>query len=308
MRKSLYWDDFNKRIDETVSCIKNNKEIPVRRVAIFITERCNFRCKYCKSPLSGKTLSKEKFQEVVSNYGDSAILHITGGEPSTIKWLYPYLEEHSSIRFHLNTNAFIPPPTTVKRLKVSLDSCNEEHWNELVGRDAFKVVVENIKKASKKSITSITYTLNHTNLNEVVDFIKFSNVEFPDLYALFFSIYKGEDPRFTFTQDDIELFFNEIRPQMVEILGEESNALLSETLDEKLRLTQGVRFPETSLETPCYISLSERVISPSGDVYRCSHLYRDNIKQTDSSKHQQCLYGCNRRLVAFNEEVERLLK
>lgn len=47
MRHSLYWDDFQKRIDEAKYSIHNGTEIPVRRVAVFITERCNMKCVYC---------------------------------------------------------------------------------------------------------------------------------------------------------------------------------------------------------------------------------------------------------------------
>ena len=44
---SLYWDDFNRRIKETVVAVKNNTQPPVRRVSIFITNKCNFGCHYC---------------------------------------------------------------------------------------------------------------------------------------------------------------------------------------------------------------------------------------------------------------------
>jgi len=91
-------------------------------------------------------------------------------------------------------------------------------------------------------------------------------------------------------------------------LNPESLELINETIDEKLRLIQGVRFPENKRENSCYISMSERVISPSGEIFRCSHLYRDKINHKDSEKHEKCLYGCNRRLISFNEEVERRIK
>ena len=54
--------------------------------------------------------------------------------------------------------------------------------------------------------------------------------------------------------------------------------------------------------------MSERVFDSSGNEYRCSHLYMDNIFQTTSDKHEKCLYGCNRRLVEFNKIVSSQLK
>ena len=305
MRHSLYWDDFARRIDETSDAINSGKSPPIRRVAVFITERCNFKCKYCNAQRNNKSLQKDAFESIVERHGKDAIIHITGGEPSMVPWLYPYLESRPDVRFHLNTNAFIMPPLTIKRLKVSLDSCND-NWDVLVGQQgAFERVVDNIKVASKSVITSITFTLTHANIGEVLDFIRFANREFPDLYAIFFSIYKGMNDSFVFTDKDKEIFFNELRPEMLKILSSESAALLEETIDEKKRLIQGARFPENDLNKPCYISMTERVYKYDGTEHRCSHLFRDGVSQKDCEKHINCQYGCNRRLIAFNEEVEK---
>lgn len=57
------------------------------------------------------------------------------------------------------------------------------------------------------------------------------------------------------------------------------------------------------LSEPCYLSMSERVIGPDGEESTCSHLYRDGIKSKEPCKHGVCRYGCNQRLVAFNNVV-----
>jgi MoaA/NifB/PqqE/SkfB family radical SAM enzyme len=311
MRHSLYWDDFEQRAIETEVHVRNETAVPIRRVAIFITEGCNFRCKYCnlhsnsRVKQSPTTLSQGRFEEVVEKYGKTAIIHITGGEPSIVPWLYPYLMEHGhKYRFHLNTNAYIMPPSPVlRRLKVSLDSCQRDYWDELVGRVAFDRVVDNIKQASKQTVTTVTYTVTGENYSQILPFILFAARELPDLYAIFFSIYKSENPRYTFTRDDIDNFFDHIIPAMKQLLNAESVALLNETMSEKQRLVAGVRFPENDLLEPCYLSMSERVIAPDGSEYACSHLYRDGIHCTTGAKHTKCLYGCNQRLVDFNRIV-----
>ena len=116
---SLYWDDFEKRIEETVTSILKKESPKVRRVAVFITDVCNFHCKYCNSINSKITLSEERFKKILTDYGKDAIIHITGGEPSKVSWLYPLLEKESSkYRFHLNTNAYITPPSkAIKKIK-----------------------------------------------------------------------------------------------------------------------------------------------------------------------------------------------
>ncbi len=308
MRESLYWDAFSKRIKLTVDAIKCGELPEVSRCAVFITDACNFTCDYCNKANEPKTMSETMFHKICEVNKD-AIIHITGGEPSIVKWLYPFLEANADkYSFHLNTNAYIKAPKGVKRLKVSLDSCNPEYWNKVVGVEgAWDVVVKNIKEACHESVTSITYTLSKENFRDAPDFIDFSNAEFEGLYALFFSIYKGDNPRFAFTEEDIEEFFNDILPIMHEKLPPESLALLNETLDEKRRLIAGERFPQNSMESPCYLSMSERVYATSGEMYKCSHLFRDGIGQKDYEKHEKCKYGCNRRLVAFNEEVDKQL-
>lgn len=292
------------RSEETVSCLNHCVPIPVRRVAVFITSRCQMHCQYCNHRNTGLEMTEACFDSIVREYGHKAIIHITGGEPGTVKWLYPYLRENSAgRRFHLNTNALkMPPAESVRRLKVSLDSCDSVYWNALVGLNAFDTVIKNIKLAIPKTTVSITFTMTKENYKTIPDFIDFYYRNFHDAYALFFSVYKGGNERFAFGESDVDCFFSQIKPQMDRRLDGESKALLNETIGEKLRIAQGVRFPENESNT-CYLSLSERVFSPDGSMSGCSHLYRDGIKLEPGKKHEKCKYGCNRRLVAFNEEV-----
>ncbi len=306
---SLYWDDFERRIKETVESIRQGKKPVIRRVSIFITDRCNFRCKYCNNRNTGSTLSKSDFMEVLNKYGDTAIIHITGGEPSTVPWLYPILEDNcNKYIFHLNTNAYISPPVNaVRRLKISLDSHDEKYSDYLVGRiGSFRTVVENIKKSMMNTITSITYVLTKESYRNTVAFMKFVNIKFPYIYAVFFSVYKGINQKYVITEKDAEIFFKSVLPKLKQEMPIESLNLIEETIDEKIRLTQGVRFPKNNKHI-CYLSMSEKVISPSGEEFTCSHLYRDGIYHSSPEKHEKCLYGCNRRLVKFNEQVENLL-
>lgn len=305
---SKYWDDFDRRVNEAVYCIKNNKQIPVRRVAVFVTDLCNFKCSYCNVLQKQQGLTAQQLDNIVNKYGESAIIHITGGEPSIVNWLYDYIESKNDVRFHLNTNAYIKPPMNLKRLKVSLDSLNGKYFNDIVRKkEAFERVVKNIKEASKRVITSVTYTLTKENYKQAPMFMRWSRNEFPELYAVFFSVYKGSQKRFAFTKEDAKIFFDEIKPKLEQEMDKESLELLLETIDEKIRIIQGIRFPENKLNSPCYISMSEVVFGSDGTQRNCSLLYRDGINHFDNNKHDKCLYGCNRRLIAFNKEVNNKL-
>lgn len=305
---SLYWDDFEKRIKETIDCIKTQQIIPIRRVACFITNKCNFKCAYCKVKFGNEEMSKEIFNNIVRKYRNDAIIHITGGEPSVVDWLYDYLE-HQEGRFHLNTNAYMTPPKNIARLKISLDSYKENYTDNLVGTTgAFKRIIKNIKYGSEYTITSITCVLSKENYLDLPRFVDFCNSEFPKLYAIFFSVYKGTNARFVMNSEEVNELFTKIFPKIKLKLNKESLWLLNETLDEKRRILTGERFPENKINKKCYLSLSERVFDCNGKEYRCSHLFRDNILSNNSLKTKECKYGCNRKLVRFNQEVEEKLK
>ena len=308
-RNSEYWDDFQARAEETTRCLASGLPVPVRRVAVFVTNRCNFRCRYCNVGFNSQELSQARFEEVLRDFGTAPIYHITGGEPSVVKWLYPFLCENGErYRFHLNTNAFIAPPAkSVRRLKVSLEG-TDRGWDELVQHPgAFETVLRNIKAAIPLTRVSLTFTLSRMTYREAVAFARFARRELPGLYAVFFSIYKGTNHAFQLSEADAGEFFGSILPELRQELDDESRALIDETLDEKRRLMQGVRFPGNAARLPCYLSMSERVVAPDGTISTCSHLYRDGIRPAGYDKHPKCLYGCNQRLVDFNAEVQALL-
>jgi MoaA/NifB/PqqE/SkfB family radical SAM enzyme len=231
-----------------------------------------------------------------------------------VPWLYDTLRnlscESEEYKFHLNTNCYEwPPVSAIKRLKVSLDSHSEAYWNNLVGKkDAFERVTRHIAEVSRLTVTSVTCTLTHENIHYVLDYTNWLRELVPHLYAIFFSIYKGTNPRFQITENDAKVFFGYYLRELNKILDEESVALLAETLSEKHRLMEGIRFPENKPGDICWLSTTERVIAPDGEEYTCSHLYRDGIKMKQSIKHEKCRYGCNRRLVAFNTYIEERIE
>lgn len=305
---SKYWDDFERRIEETVLALRAGQSPKVRRVAVYVTNRCNFRCGYCNVKFGQEEMSEVTFDSIVKKHGSDAIIHITGGEPGVVPWLYEYLERTPGVRFHLNTNAFVSPPGNVQRLKISLDSHNEQCFDELVHvRGAFKKVVASLQECSKSTVTSITCVLSKQTYTQAPEFMRFIRREIPNLYAVFFSCYKGDNPDFAMSEKDAETFFEKIRPELEAAMDKESLELFRETASEKFRIFGKKRFPENQVGQPCYLSLSERVYNHKGEQFRCSHLFRDNVFGSDSLVHPECMIGCNRRLVKFNEDVAQKL-
>jgi MoaA/NifB/PqqE/SkfB family radical SAM enzyme len=310
---SKYWDDFDRRAKETVKYILNGQTPPVRRVALYVTDACNFKCRYCNHTQAPKSMTKETFDATLSLYGKDVIYHITGGEPSMVTWLYPAIAERhlQGYTINLNTNCYIIPPAPhVKRLKVSLDDYYSRDWDFLVGvSGAHRQVVRNIKWACNYTDLSITFTMSKANYKKTVYFADWAQHMFYNdgLYAIFFSVYKGTNPEYAWDNEAVNDFWDNYRPYLIDVLDDESRALFLETMDEKRRLMQGIRFEGNIKQNDCYLAMSERVVGPDGNVSNCSHLYRDGIRNLSHIKHEKCQYGCNRRLVKFNQEVESKL-
>jgi organic radical activating enzyme len=256
-------------------------------------------------------MAKETFDAMLSVYGKDVIYHITGGEPSMVKWLYPAIAERhlQGYKINLNTNCYIVPPAPhVGRLKVSLDDYYSRDWDQLVGiSGAHRQVRRNIKWACKHTDLSITFTMSKANYKKTCYFATWAQEMFPDMYAMFFSVYKGTNPEYAWDDKSVNDFWDNYRPNLIDTLDAESRALFYETMDEKKRLLQGIRFESNVKQNDCYLAMSERVVSPDGNVSNCSHLYRDGIRNLSHVKHPKCQYGCNRRLVKFNQEVEAKL-
>ena len=343
-----YWDDFERRAGETVDCLRNDKFPTIRRLSIHITNGCNFRCSYCNEHHNTLIMPFEIYSKILYDYSDigGGIVHITGGEPSTIKDLPNYLFEivkHPTINFHMNTNFYwniIPDDmfSLIKRLKVSLDTSNPKYFNQTCHmKDAFEKVTNNLDHLNRlignkitDTIVSLTYTVTKQNFRDIISFLDMYYERWPHFYAVFFSSYKGTNPEFVLNNDDIHELFEEVIPQMNEITDQQNDndtKMLFEMSHGRETFIQGERFPDNK-KVPCYLCLSELCIDEVGDIWNCSHLFRDKVPSTglnimdghlkDLSTtakrgitipvHKKCLYGCNKKLVTYNIYVHEKLK
>lgn len=333
-KTSKYWDDFERRITETVNAVKCDAVPPLRRICLHITSKCNFNCQYCNEKHENKTLPVELFDRITKEYSQmgGGILHITGGEPSVVKWLPDGISRcPSNVTVNFNTNCYkLMPLNTynrIGRIKVSLDTDNAIYFNELVNKNkAFETVINNLNKLSfKAKDISITYTMTKQNYANIPNFLKFFYTKLPRMYAVFFSTYKGNNKDFVFSEDDMEKFWGITVPQMKELFienNDQESLWLFENSYNQDTLRSDIRFPE-NLSTSCYLSKSELVVNENGDTWRCSHLFRDKVDNSglnikdyslnyihnniEIEQNEKCLYGCNLKLINFNKQVEDIL-
>jgi MoaA/NifB/PqqE/SkfB family radical SAM enzyme len=282
----------------------------------------------------------DTFFKLVKEYDEmgGGILHITGGEPTTVKYFEKYLKLASifkNVDFNLNTNLYSKPISklpfeNIKRLKVSLDTSDPNYFDHICGiKNSFRNVTENldyIHNWYNNIIVSLTCTITKETYTQVLDLLDLYYERWPNFYAIFFSTYKGTNPKFILDKNDIDRFFNQIVPEMNEkcdLNNDNESKMLFANSVTPIVFGSDIRFPENEI-VPCYLQLSELCIDQDGCVWNCSHLYRDKIpcidmhiqnshlrdifKVAKSSiekypLHPKCLYGCNKKLAAYNNMI-----
>lgn len=141
-----------------------NREVNYLRVSV--TERCNFRCRYCMSekPFSWvpkeNLLSYEELFAFIKIGIDSGIrkIRITGGEPTTRENLDELVGMISAydpeVDIGLTTNGFLLPAMAdklkhagLKRVNISLDSLQRETLHYIAQKDVLAHVLSGIESA-----------------------------------------------------------------------------------------------------------------------------------------------------------------
>lgn len=302
---NIFWDRLGERTKETILALKNNRKPNIIRYALHITSFCNMNCKYCREDKRNpKIMDRSFFRKLCLNAGKKGIIHITGGEPMIVHWLEEEIYQNRSVtQFALNSNAFILPKDktleTIFRYKTSLDDYDEKRWDKITGGYHFKKVVSNIKKITETvKYVSICYTATHNNANRLGKFIDFCNLEFPKLFAISVSFYKGKGKKLILTKEDIDNLFQHSKK-----LNPISNKLFLATHSKK-----GNYFPN-NIKIPCYLSLTERLYDEYNKEYHCSHLYRDKvIPPGNPGKNEHCITGCNLRFGRYNKDIHNTLE
>ncbi len=165
-----------------------------RDLRISVTDRCNFRCTYCK-PAEGMTwlprsevLTFEEVERIarvlVQRHGIESI-RLTGGEP-TVRAHLPVLVGKLAalpIDLALTTNgatlravAADLAAAGLRRVNVSLDSLQPDRFTELTRRDELANVLDGIDAAIEAGLAPVkvnVVVLRGVNDDEVVDLARF---------------------------------------------------------------------------------------------------------------------------------------
>lgn len=335
---SNYWDDFQVRVNETIDCLKRNEFPKLERLTVHLTESCNFHCEYCNMRFSKRTMEESLARKIIDEYAEMGgrTIHFTGGEPTVV----PYIEEifayakSKGLTVSANTNAYKRVSTeNIDKFKTSFDTPYADEFDSTVGIGAFEKVFENMKiysKEMKGKMLSITAVLNRKTYKNMLELAKFVHENF-EVYNLYYSNYKGSNPKFAFTDEEIEDMFQNHIPKVLEFFKQTGDTYSHKQLSLYKKgdfRNADCRFEENR-HIPCYVHLSEMTIDVDGNCYDCSHLYRDGVepdvivnvkndtlescfrrrKQRYSNTDNmicisdKCLNGCNKNLIGFNKAV-----
>ena len=168
----------------------NGRRIHYLRVAV--TDRCNFRCKYCMPSTHIKWMSHEEilqYEEILrmirllAGMGIDKI-RITGGEPLLRKDLPEFLTQVKEIpgikEVNLTTNgsllekyALLLKKAGVDRINISLDTLKRDKFLALTGKDELHKVIKGIKIVEKAGFSSVkinVVVMKDYNTEELADF------------------------------------------------------------------------------------------------------------------------------------------
>ena len=159
---------------------------------VSVTDRCNFRCRYCMPPEGLPWLPKDQvlsFEEITRITGilvecGVRSLKVTGGEPlvrrdvaSLVRMLRGLGDD---LDISITTNGFLLAQNAAElrdagldRVTVSCDSLIKHRFKEMTLRDALDEVLEGLRVSAELGLTPVkinTVVLRDTNEDEVANF------------------------------------------------------------------------------------------------------------------------------------------
>jgi len=137
---------------------------PIGDVRVSVTDRCNFRCRYCM-PEQGlpwlqreELLSYEELSRVIGLLAEMGVrdVRLTGGEPLLRKELWRLVEQVAPLvdDLSLTTNGVLLPQQVeqlvaagLRRVNVSLDSLDPQRFEQITRRDQLDRVLAGLAAA-----------------------------------------------------------------------------------------------------------------------------------------------------------------
>lgn len=161
---------------------------PLWRCEIVLTDRCNFKCPYCrglKKELQGD-ISLFSAQSIINYWANEGLknIRLSGGEPTLHKdilEIVEYTHNRKIERIAISTNGYSDLNLYLKLIEagvndfsISLDACCSSTGYKMCGRKgAWERVINNIKELSKLTYVTLGVVVTEETVNSLADTISF---------------------------------------------------------------------------------------------------------------------------------------
>lgn len=168
-----------------------SKTSPLWRCELLLTNKCNFRCPYCRdndNPLKSSLPFSEAMSTLVYWCSNGLKnLRLSGGEPTLYRNLIDlvtFAKRRGVGRIALSTNGSAPLSlyerliaAGVNDLSISLDACCSSFGEEMCGgvKGAWEKTVENIRALSKLTYVTVGMVFSGKNISQARESIEFAS-------------------------------------------------------------------------------------------------------------------------------------
>ncbi|MBU2592855.1 MAG: radical SAM protein [Patescibacteria group bacterium] len=161
--------------------MKKIKTQDLKKLNIFLSGKCNLRCKHCflgNSIYRRSSLSLKQVENVLRFFRkrDYSSVEFSGGEPTLSPILFQSISLARALKYEeigISTNGTNPAvinqldPKQVTRFTFSLDGATEKTNDFIRGQGHFTTCVKSIKKSVKSGFTThVIFTANKINFHE----------------------------------------------------------------------------------------------------------------------------------------------
>lgn len=162
-------------------------EIDPKKIAIYLTNKCNLKCKHCfieGSPQNDDFLSWSQIKTALNYFHPKGYQHVefTGGESCISPYLSPAVKHAKKLGYTvgINSNGISPlnfklfTPKLVDKFIFSLDGYKAATNDKLRGKGSHSACLKSIKKSLELGFrTEVIFTVNKYNLSEIPDIIRY---------------------------------------------------------------------------------------------------------------------------------------
>ena len=177
--------------------LKDRFDRQITDLRVSVTDRCNFKCFYCRTPQGShfanreSLLTYEEIERLAGIFVELGVtkIRLTGGEPLLRKNLELLVKKLSGIEgledlalttngynFHERADSFKSAGLT--RVTISLDSLNRERFQEITGYPDYDNVLMSIEKAKALNLEPVKVNcvlIRGVNDDEILEFGRFAS-------------------------------------------------------------------------------------------------------------------------------------